>query len=47
MACSLSNWAGSGTAPKIIADSGAKSTMDDKTFVSKVYDYILSRHERI
>lgn len=42
MACSLSNWAGSGTAPKIIVDSGAKSTMDDKTFVSKVYDYLYS-----
>ena len=42
MACSLSNWAGSGTAPKIIADSGAKTTMDDRTFVSKVYDYLYS-----
>lgn len=42
MACSLSNWAGSGTAPKIIADSGAKTSMDDRTFVSKVYDYLYS-----
>ena len=42
MACSLSNWAGSGTATKIIADSGAKTSMDDRTFVSKVYDYLYS-----
>lgn len=42
MACSLSNWSGSGTAPKIIADSGAKTSMDDRTFVSKVYDYLYS-----
>lgn len=43
MACSLSNWAGSGTAPKIIADSGAKSTMDDKTLYQKfMITYTLS-----
>lgn len=42
MCCSLSNWAGSGTAVKIIADSGANNSMDDRTFVSAVYDYLYS-----
>lgn len=42
MCCSLSNWAGSGTAPKIIKDSGANNMMDDKTFISIVYDYLYS-----
>lgn len=42
MCCSLSNWAGSGTAVKIIVDSGANNSMDDATFISTVYDYLYS-----
>ena len=42
MCCSLSNWAGSGTAVKIITDSGISNSMNDRDFISKVYDYLYS-----
>lgn len=42
MCCSLSNWAGSGTASKIIKDAKVNNNMDDKKFVSTVYDYLYS-----
>ncbi|WP_279153677.1 CHAP domain-containing protein [Thomasclavelia cocleata] len=42
MCCSFSNWSGTVTASKIIIDSKVKSSMTDKQFVSKVYDYMYS-----
>lgn len=42
MCCSFSNWAGTISASKIIMDSNVKSSMTDKQFVSKVYDYMYS-----
>lgn len=42
MCCSLSNWAGSKTASKIIKDAKVNNNMNDITFVSTVYDYLYS-----
>lgn len=42
MVCSISNWAGNVQATKVIVDSGAKTSMNDRQFVNKVYDYLIS-----